>query len=169
MPDWVRSGTSSRKSMSTKASNITPAAMRNTRSIASEKPTRNGRASRGSISCRNEESCSTPLASPLPPAPPSPMASSTMRLAGLARIAGSASAARNSGVGATVRNASAILVPTTENRIDRNTATPSVPPICRKKVAEAVATPMSRAGTAFCTAMMSVCRQNPNPKPKRAM
>ena len=54
-----------------------------------------------------------------------------------------------------VRNASPIRSPAVPNRIDRNTAVPSVPPICRKNVAEAVATPMSRGATAFCTASMS--------------
>jgi hypothetical protein len=147
--------------------NRTPAATRNTSSIALEKPTRNGLASRWSMCCKNEESCNTPLAFPTPPAPPARIVCSTAALAGLLRTAGSASADWNSGVTAMVRNASAILPLAVENKIDRNTATPKVPPIFRKNVADAVATPISRAGTAFCADMMSVCRQPPSPRPEQ--
>ena len=44
-----------------------------------------------------------------------------------------------------------------------------MPPIWRKKVAEAVATPMSEAGTAFCTARTRVCMQFPSPRPNTTM
>ena len=49
----------------------------------------------------------------------------------------------NAGVWDVFSNSSAMLPPTVLNRIDRNTATPSVPPIWRKNVAELVATPIS--------------------------
>ena len=55
------------------------------------------------------------------------------------------------------------------NRIDRKTATPSVPPICRKNVADAVPTPMSRGETAFWMASTSGCRQLPRPRPKMSI
>ena len=42
-------------------------------------------------------------------------------------------------------------------------ATPMVPPICRKNVADAVATPMSRGGTADCRISSSGCMQLPRP------
>ena len=58
--------------------------------------------------------------------------------------------------------------PTVENRIDRKTAVPSVPPIWRKNVADEVATPMSCGGTEFCTASTSGCMQKPRPMPNTA-
>ena len=58
-----------------------------------------------------------------------------------------------------------MLPPTVEKRTDRNTAVPSVPPICRKKSDDEVATPMSRTGTAFCTASTSGCIVSPSPSP----
>src|SRR5665648_419961 len=67
-----------------------------------------------------------------------------------------------------VQNAVPILSPTVENRIDRNTAVPSVPPIWRKNSDDDVATPMSRGGTAFCTASTSGWKQKPRPMPKIA-
>ena len=70
-------------------------------------------------------------------------ASSTGLFAGLASTAGSFSAAWNCGVGATCANAETIASGSRVNSTDRNTAVPSVPPICRKNVAEEVATPMS--------------------------
>ena len=78
-------------------------------------------------------------------------------------IAGLAAAAWKSGVPAADFSAAAILSPTVLNRIDRKTATPSVPPICRKNVDEAVATPMSRGATEFCTASISGCIVLPSP------
>ena len=66
-------------------------------------------------------------------------------------------------------NAAEILSPTVLNSTDRKIAVPAVPPICRKNVDEAVATPMSRGGTAFCTASTSVCMQPPRPRPKISM
>ncbi len=54
-------------------------------------------------------------------------------------------------------------------RIERNTATPIVPPICRKKVAAAVETPISLGGNAFCTAMVSGCMRLPSPNPVQTM
>ena len=61
-----------------------------------------------------------------------------------------------------------MLSVTVENRIDRNTAVPSVPPIWRKNVADEVATPMSCGGTAFCTASTSGCMLKPSPRPNSA-
>jgi len=78
-------------------------------------------------------------------------------------------AAWNAGVGAIDANASEILVPACEKRIDRKTAVPSVPPIWRVKVADEVATPMSRRSTAFCTARVSGWKLKPRPMPKKNM
>ena len=58
-----------------------------------------------------------------------------------------------------------MLPPTVENRTDRNTAVPSVPPIWRKNSDDDVATPMSRTCTAFCTASTSGCMVKPSPSP----
>ena len=52
---------------------------------------------------------------------------------------------------------------------EKITATPSVPPIWRKKVDEDVATPMSRGPTAFWLAIVSVCIIWPRPRPTRSM
>src|SRR5665648_432265 len=93
---------------------------------------------------------------------------STGAFAGLPTTVGSVSAAWNAGVCAAARNAAPILSPTVENRIDRNTAVPSVPPIWRKNSDDDVATPMSRGGTAFCTASTSGWKQKPRPMPKIA-
>lgn len=142
--------------MSTKPTATTHAATRKTRSIEFEKPTRNGSASRESIRCRADESC-TMLAAPA--------GFRAIWFAGFARTAGSATAAWKEALGTIRRKAEAISPPTVENRIDRKIATPSVPPIWRKKVADAVATPMSRAGTAFCTATTRVCMHCPSPRP----
>ena len=90
-------------------------------------------------------------------------------LAGLLRTAGSFSASWNCGVWAARANASVILPPTVENSTDRKTAVPSVPPICRKNVADDVATPMSCGGTAFCTASTSGCMTMPRPRPNTGM
>ena len=161
MPETVRSGSSRMNQMSTKPIATTQAATRNTRSIESANPTRNGSARRGSMRCRTEESCTT-CAAPV-------TGFSATALAGLAATTGSAAAAWNAGVPTAAANAVRMLSPTVENRIDRKTATPSVPPICRKNVADAVATPMSLAGTAFCTASTRVCMHRPTPSPKIAM
>ena len=53
--------------------------------------------------------------------------------------------------------------------MERNTAVPSVPPICRVKVAVAVATPICCGGTAFCTARVSGWKLKPRPTPKKTM
>ena len=50
------------------------------------------------------------------------------------------------------------------NSTDRKTAVPSVPPICRKKVTDEVATPISRGLTAFCTARMTGWKLKPEPE-----
>ena len=50
-----------------------------------------------------------------------------------------------------------------------NTATPIDPPTDRKKFTLAVATPMSRAGTADCTASTMTCMTIPSPAPKTTM
>ena len=62
-----------------------------------------------------------------------------------------------------------IFSPAVENRIDRNTAVPSAPPICRVKVAVEVATPIWFGGTAFCTARVSGWKLKPRPMPKTSM
>ena len=62
--------------------------------------------------------------------------------------------------------AAAILPGTVENRMDRNTAVPSVPPIWRVKVAVEVATPICCGDTAFCTARVSGWKLKPRPMPK---
>ena len=49
----------------------------------------------------------------------------------------------------------------------RKTAVPNVPPIDRKKVADAVATPIWVGGTEFWVASTSVCMQQPRPAPTR--
>ena len=95
--------------------------------------------------------------------------STTAALAGSATTAGSCVAARNAGSLNASANRAAMRSPTVPNRIDRNTAVPSVPPICRKNVAELVATPMSVAGTAFCTASTMGCRLPPSPRPNSTM
>jgi hypothetical protein len=63
--------------------------------------------------------------------------------------------------------APAILSGTSEWVTGRKTATPMVPPICRKKVVEDVATPMSREETALCMAGMIVRRFRSSPAPTR--
>ncbi len=60
-----------------------------------------------------------------------------------------------------------IFVAACEKRIERKTAVPSVPPIWRVKVADEVATPMSRRSTAFCTARVSGWKLKPRPMPKK--
>ena len=144
----------------------THATIRSVSVIESVNPARNGRASRGSIVCRNDESLRMLDA---PPSPPPASAASTGWLAGFARTAGSASAAWKAGVPAAARNCSAMLPVTVLNTMDRKIAVPSVPPSWRKNVDDPVATPMSRGGTAFCTASTSVCMQEPRPRPNIAM
>ena len=46
---------------------------------------------------------------------------------------------------------------------------PSVPPIDRKKLEEADATPMSLAGTEFCMASTRLCMFMPRPRPNSAV
>ena len=48
-------------------------------------------------------------------------------------------------------------------------AVPNVPPIERKKVADEVATPMSRGSTEFCIASTSTCMTRPIPAPRTTM
>src|SRR6478736_10251766 len=122
-----------------KASTSTPAATTKTTDIASEKPTRNGLASAGSRWLMNELSDSAALPTPAPEPPDCCAAWSCSAKALL--VAGSPPvglrrAAWNAGVGAIDANASEILVPACEKRIDRKTAVPSVPPIWRVKVAD---------------------------------
>jgi hypothetical protein len=66
--------------------------------------------------------------------------------------AGSLSAATKDESFAAATKAFLPLSLTLLNSTDRNTATPSVPPIWRKKVAALVAIPMSRGSTTACTA-----------------
>ena len=73
------------------------------------------------------------------------------------------------GVGTAARRADWIFSPAVENRIDRKTAVPSAPPICRVKVAVDVATPICCWGTAFCTARVSGWKLKPRPMPKASM
>ena len=90
-----------------------------------------------------------------------------MRSPGPPGRAGSATRRLERGRLAAVRNADEMLSPTVENSTDRKTAVPSVPPICRKNSDDDVATPMSRTGTAFCTASTSGCIVKPSPSPNR--
>jgi hypothetical protein len=46
-----------------------------------------------------------------------------------------------------------------------NTATPTTPPILRKKLTAAVAVPKYSGPTAACTVSTNVCRRSPNPTP----
>ena len=62
-----------------------------------------------------------------------------------------------------------MLSPSVLNSSDRKTATPSVPPSWRKNVAELVATPISRGGTAFCTMIVSGCMHWPRPRPSNSI
>ncbi len=167
-PDTCRSGTSLMNRTSTKPSTITAAAVRNTRCIESAKPILNGTASRGSSFWMNDESLSTCVA-PEEPCPCPCTKSSTGRFAGSARTAGSRRAARKEAVSATDVKASAIFPGTWVNSRVVNTAVPAVPPICRKNVEEALATPMSCGGTVFCIARTSVCMQQPSPRPRTSM
>ena len=66
-------------------------------------------------------------------------------------------------------SADEILSGTVENRIDRKTAVPSVPPIWRVNVADDVATPISRGDTAFWTASVSGWKLKPSPSPNATM
>ena len=167
----MRSGTSGSMLITTSPTTVMAAAIQNTSCTASAKPAWNGAASAGSSPEMNEESLSTPVPSStgVPPAARVSCAaaswSTTAALAGSASTSGSWMAARNAGSANASANRAAIRSPTVPNRIDRNTAVPSVPPICRKKVAELVATPMSVAGTAFCTARTIGCRFPPRPRP----
>ena len=62
------------------------------------------------------------------------------------------------------------MLPASEpNRIASEMAAPNVPPSERKNVTEEVATPMSWGGSAFCTAMTSVCIDRPSPMPISSM
>ena len=56
-----------------------------------------------------------------------------------------------------------------EAKIAPNSATPSEPPIERKKVAALVATPMSFGGAVFWTASTSTCMTRPIPMPTTSM
>ena len=82
-------------------------------------------------------------------------------------LAGSASAVLNSVVPWAFWSEEAILSGTVVNKMDKNTAVPSVPPIWRVKVAEDVATPMRRGDTAFCTARVRGWKLKPRPRPKK--
>ena len=48
-------------------------------------------------------------------------------------------------------------------------AVPTAPPIERKKVTAAVATPMCVRSTLFCTAVTTTCMVRPSPAPKTNM
>ena len=76
---------------------------------------------------------------------------------------GCCTACWNAGVCDSDLDAFSMLPPTLPNSMDRKTATPIVPPIWRKNVAEVVATPMSRGGTADCRISSSGCMQLPSP------
>jgi hypothetical protein len=83
---------------------------------------------------------------------------------------GERSAAWKSAWGAMLpRNTGPILSLALENSSDRKIAVPRVPPICRVKVADEVATPMSRGGTAFWIARVSGWKLKPRPIPKNTM
>src|SRR6478736_7427866 len=120
----------------------------------------------GSSLLRNDESVlrASPIddAAPVLPcaAATSPCAVAWLGLLGSAAAA--ATACWNSGVTPADCSALWILSGSELNSSDRNTATPRVPPSCRKHVADEVATPMSLAGTMFCTAINMVCIHRPS-------
>jgi len=111
---------------------------------------------------KDESSSEMPEAFPVLSAP------RTAALFGFASTLGSAIAAWKAGVAAAARKASPIRWPTVENRIDRKTAVPRVPPICRKNSDDDVAVPMSFGGTAFCTASTRGWNSRPRPMPNTA-
>ena len=76
-----------------------------------------------------------------------------------------ASPAWNAGVWNAACTFAGTLTASSLNSSDRNTAVPMVPPVARKNVADEVATPMSRAVTLFCTAIIMVCMFRPTPGP----
>ncbi len=121
-----------------------------------------GRASTGSAPARNDESSSDTGRPPC-------NAPRIGALAGFAATAGSLSAARNAGWRPRRGSCRPPACRAAVNRMDRNTAVPSVPPIWRKNVVDAVATPMSRGGIAFCTARVSGCMLPPRPQPTTSM
>ncbi len=141
-------------------STSTAAALRNTTPSELANPSSTGLARTGSACARNDESFRSR---------PPPRAARIGAFAGSASTAGSRSRAWNAGSVAAARNASPTRWATVENSSDRNTAVPTVPPICRKNVADAVATPMSRGGIAFCTASTRGCMMPPSPQPVSTM
>ncbi len=54
-------------------------------------------------------------------------------------------------------------------KIVPKSATPNAPPMLRKNVADAVATPMSSGRASFCTASTSTCMTRPSPTPTTTM
>ena len=56
-----------------------------------------------------------------------------------------------------------------EAKIVPKIATPNAPPTPRKKVADAVATPMSCGRASFCTTSTSTCITRPSPTPTTTM
>jgi hypothetical protein len=62
-----------------------------------------------------------------------------------------------------------IFVPARENSTDKKMDVPSVPPMDRKNVDAADATPMSLAGTALCMASTRLCMFMPRPTPNSIM
>ena len=141
----LRAHSSCGRNQSTKKPTATTAAAtRNTRSSVFENPTRKGMTSAGKASIA--------------------LVSARM-LSAPACCSAAACWAASGFVCAAWRICSGISVPSRENRIDRNTAVPSVPPIWRKNVTDDVATPISRGETAFCTARMIGCMLKPSPRP----
>ncbi len=110
----------------------------------------------------NDVSSRTP-----PAADPSPDASprASPATVGSLLCAASPTAVRNSGVAAAEISASRMVSVTREKSSDRNAATPMVPPIWRKNVADDVETPMSCGGSEFWMARVSGCIRLPSPKP----
>ena len=88
---------------------------------------------------------------------------------GSARTFGSASAAFILERRLELSNAALIVVGIRVNSTENSTATPSVPPIWRKKVDAEVATPMSLGPTAFWLAIVRVCMSWPSPSPTKNM
>ena len=162
----VRSSTLGISSRIRNATSITSPPHSSTRLIESEKPTLNGCAMTGLIRPMIEESSCTALKTP-PPCPGCCSPDSTWSLRVVCGILPSAAAFWMPGTADL--NASWMLSPRVLNSSERKTATPSVPPSWRKKVAELVATPISRGGTAFCTMIVRGCMHWPMPRPRNSI
>ena len=138
----------------------TTAAQKKTSRLASTKPIRKGAVRRSSAPMRKELSEVS-----APSALPDCNEERRAWLFGSANTAGSWVALESSDITVGLAKASVTVSSRRLKRMERKTATPKVPPIWRKKVAEEVATPISRAGTEFWLDTIRVCISCPRPKP----